>query len=47
MNPYILRLSRLGFSDIRAQEIYLSFVRQGDLEDLDHYISDLEYCWGE
>lgn len=46
MELYIYRLMRIGFSELRAMTICKRFVREKSLEELDRYITDLEYSWG-
>lgn len=46
MDLYIWRLMRLGFSEMRAYTVCMRYRREKSLEELDRYITDLEYSWG-
>lgn len=47
MELYILRMTRLGFSLSRAYAVYSDFRKTNSLDELDKYITALEYSWSD
>lgn len=47
MEIYILRMTRIGFSLSRAYAVYADFHNANALDELDKYITALEYSWEE
>ena len=47
MELYILRMTRLGFSLSRAYAVYADFRKNNALDELDKYITALEYSWSD
>lgn len=47
MELFILRMVRIGFSLSRAYNVYADFRKNNALDELDKYITALEYSWGE
>lgn len=47
MELYILRMVRIGFSLSRAYKVYADFRKNNSLDELDKYITALEYSWSD